>query len=354
MTFGPDHYVPVLKAKRGEKKALQEIAAPLRPRITPLIEIVERKSDRAIDEHIEKTFKGLAEAAHPYTRCLLDVREIAPDGPEAAAKAFKQADDDGIRFTPVTGISRTADVAAALAYRDKGLAIRLTRKEFEAGRIPRELPRFLAQHDLPPEQVDLIVDLGPVDYELIVAGVINLTEQFLADVPDHVRWKTLTVSACAFPQSMGRVPRMSEDFVDRVEWLAWRDGLHARRTKLQRLPTFSDCGIQHSSGVEGFKPGVMPVSAAIRYTLLESWLLIKGESTWSTSATLQFPQLARQLVYGHLRTHFAGSGHCEGCRSTAAAADGHPRLGSLEVWRRIGTTHHVTRTVGDLMSLPWP
>lgn len=354
MTFGPDHYVPVLKTKRGEKKALQEIAASLRPRITPLFEIVARSPDKGLPQHLETTFKDLAEATYPYTRCLLDAREIALDGPEAAAKAFERADSDGIRFTPVTGISRSADVSAALAHRDNGIAIRLTREEFEAGRIRQELPRFLAHHGLTPEQVDLIVDLGPVDNELIATGVVNLTEQFLGDVPDHERWKTFTVSSCAFPQSMGRVQGRSEDFVDRVEWLAWRDGLHARRTKLRRLPAFSDCGIQHPSGVEGFDPRVMQVSAAVRYSLPESWLLIKGESTRSTPAILQFPELATQLVYGHLRSHFAGSAHCEGCRSAAAAADGDEGFGSAEVWRRIGTIHHITRTVGGLLSLPWP
>ena len=42
MTFGPHHYVPVLKVKRGEKKALQCIAPGLQPKVTPLLEIVEK------------------------------------------------------------------------------------------------------------------------------------------------------------------------------------------------------------------------------------------------------------------------------------------------------------------------
>ena len=40
MTFGPHHYVPVLKIKRGEKKALAAIEPSVRQRITPLLEIV--------------------------------------------------------------------------------------------------------------------------------------------------------------------------------------------------------------------------------------------------------------------------------------------------------------------------
>ena len=40
MNFGPDHYVPVLKAKRGEKAALLRLAPVLQSRIIPLLEIV--------------------------------------------------------------------------------------------------------------------------------------------------------------------------------------------------------------------------------------------------------------------------------------------------------------------------
>lgn len=43
MTFGSNHYVPVLKIKRGEKKALQAISSTLQPEITPLLEIVKEK-----------------------------------------------------------------------------------------------------------------------------------------------------------------------------------------------------------------------------------------------------------------------------------------------------------------------
>lgn len=353
MIYGPDHYVPVVKLKRGEKKALQSISSRLRAKMTPLLEIVERRQDKSlpIGAHLDAAFKDLADVTRLYPRCLLDCRELEPDGTAAVSEAFRRADAEGMVFTPVTGMTRK-DVSVALPYASGGLAIRLTREEFEAGRIPRDLPAFLARHGLEHSQVDLIVDLGAVD-ELITDGVVNLTQQFLADVPDHDRWRTFTVSACAFPQSMSRVQGKSEDFVERAEWKAWRV-LHANREKLARLPTFSDCGIQHPKGVEGFDPRVMQASAAIRYTLTENWLLIKGESTRRVSAIEQFPDLAKQLVYGHLRPHFAGSAHCVGCRSIVAAADDVEGHGSPEVWRRLGTTHHLTRTVEDLVSLPWP
>ncbi len=353
MKFGPEHYVPVLKAKRAEKKALGLLSPALKPTITPLVEIVERKTAKSLSAHLDTAFKGLADSAEGYSRCFLDAREIHSDGPSAAANVFDMAAKAGMVFTPVTGISRSSDVVAALRHGNSGVALRLTRTEFEDGGLAAGIRRFIDVHGLRVERTDLIVDLGAVD-SLIVEGVAELTKSFLAEVPDHQRWRTFTISASAFPRSMGGVDRNSNDLVERAEWIAWRHKLFSRRHALERLPAFSDCAIQHPQGVEGFDPRTMQVSASVRYTVPDSWLLIKGESTRRTLPSVQFPALATQLVYGHLKAHFAGVGHCNGCRSVKASADGADGLGSLEAWRRLGTVHHITSVVRDLEALPWP
>ena len=354
MSFGPYHYVPVLKVKRGEKKALQSVSPKYASRISPLLEIVERNNEKkpTPTAHLDTAFKDLAVSVQQYSNCFLDAREIAPDGPDVAANVFQRAAAEGITFTPVTGISRTADVAAALQNRDNGIALRLMRSEFEEGNLTHRVNSFLNQKGLKPAEVDLIVDLGTV-HDLVVSGITTLTKAFLGDVPVHGQWNTLTVSACAFPYSMSVVGRDSHKFVERAEWMAWRDGLYVNRTD-RRLPTFSDSAIQHSTGVEGFDPRIMPVSASIRYAVSDGWLLIKGESTRRTPPSRQFPVLATRLAYGFLRSHFAGADHCVGCESIKNAADGAPRLGSPEAWRRIGTTHHITTVMEDLASLSWP
>lgn len=355
MSFGPLHYVPVLKVKRGEKQALTLISPELVPRITPLLEVVERNESKAptLEHHLGTTFAKLAESVARYSRCFLDAREIAPDGRSAAAAVFERAAAEGIVFTPVTGITRSFDVEPALRHRAHGFALRLTRDEFEERSLPRLLDAFTRDHGLRREDIDLIVDLGAVD-DMVTPGVRALTDAFLSAVPDHAAWRTLTLSACAFPLSMGGIDRHSYDLVERADWLAWRNGLRARRNDLVRLPTYSDCAIQHPAGVEGFDPRYMAVSAAIRYTLEEDWLLIKGESSRRTLPSVQFPRLATQLVYGHLRDHFAGESHCAGCASIKRAADGAPKLGSAEVWRRLGTIHHITRVAEEVEALREP
>lgn len=352
MTFGPYHYVPVLKMKRGEKGALRAITPSLRLRVTPLLEIVERTKP-TVGGHLDTAFKDLAESLQGYPRCFLDAREIALDGPPAAEKVFSRADAAGISFTPVTGVTRTEDVAAALSYNSNGVALRLTRQEFEDGLFPGTIPRFMDTHGLTPEETDLIIDLGPVD-DFITEGIIGLTNAFLSDVPNHTKWRTFTISACAFPSSMGVVQRNSHAIVERMEWIAWRDNLRANTAVIPRLPTFSDCAIQHPIGVEGFDPRMMQVSASVRYTLPGSWLLIKGESTRNIPAREQFPALATQLVYGIHRTSYMGLCHCDGCASIRRAADGAPGLGSAEAWRRLGTIHHISTVAQKLESLSSP
>jgi len=354
MTFDAQHYVPVLKVKRGEKRALRAIAPALRKKITPLLEIVERRADgKAIGKHLDTAFDKLAESVEPYPKCFLDAHEIAKDGPRAAAAVFRRASSAGIVFTPVTGLSRTADMAAALKQPAGGIAVRLTREEFESGGLASRLKDFVTTHNLAPGTIDVIFDLGSVD-DMVTAGVIALTAAFMADVPDHPQWRTLTVSACAFPKSMGAVARNSHDTVERVDWLAWRDGLQARQRGLPRLPTFSDYAIQHPSGVEGFDPKIHQVSASIRYAQPHAWLLIKGESTKTNPATEQFPLLAERLAHGPLQPEFAGAGHCSGCESMVRAVGGAPGLGSAEVWRRLGTIHHISTVMQGLAALSWP
>jgi hypothetical protein len=359
MTFGPDHYVPVLKLKRGEKAALEALTDAVRASITPLFEVPDRKAlpgkkPRELTRHIDTAFSKLGAALAGFDRFFVDCREIAPDGPGAAAEVFSHAAALGTPFTPVTGLSRTADLGAALAHKKHGTAIRLTRDEYETGHLPRDLVAFMRQNGLRHEETDLFLDLGAVE-DMIVPGVIALARGFVDDVPEPKRWRTLTVTGSAFPQSMAVVDPSSHALVDRVEWQAWHAGLYGDRPALPRLPTFSDCAIQHPRGVEGYDPRIMSASASTRVTTGERWLLIKGVSTESVLANVQFPRLATQLVYGHLqKPHWSGEGHCAGCAGMKLCADGGPKVGTPEAWRRLGTIHHLTCASEQVTALALP
>lgn len=342
-------YMPVLKTKRAEKYALTRIDKRFHQRIRPLFEIIARNPEKvnSVTEHLKSVFKNLAVCAKPYGRCFLDAREIAPDGEEAANEAFSLAVDYLLKFTPVTGVTRAADVPAVMRFGTEGIALRVTRSEFESGDLMRDVRNFVSRHALNYEGIDLIVDMESVD-EMIDDGVMACAEAFLAELPELKRWRTLTISGSAFPLSTGQ--RNSQKLVERVEWKAWRN----MRELLPRRSNFSDCVVQHPRGVEGFDHKKMQVSAVIRYTLDEEWLLIKGESLNRAKGWEQFQNLSTHLVHGHLRKHFEGSSHCRGCQGIHAAAAGAENYASPEAWRRIGTIHHISTVMNALSSLPEP
>src|ERR1051325_10742016 len=98
MTFGANHYVPVLKAKPAQKAALGRVAPNLKARMTPLLQIVKR-TDKNLAAHLNTAFKGLGPNLAGYSRCFIDACELEPDGPPGAAAVFQQAADLGIAFT---------------------------------------------------------------------------------------------------------------------------------------------------------------------------------------------------------------------------------------------------------------
>ena len=353
MNFDETHYVPVLKIKGGEKDALAQLSSTVRARIRPLLEVVERDDEeKTPTEHIDTTFKKFKPAVEHLRSYFLDCREVAPAGPEIAEDVFRRAEELGVRFVPVTGITRSVDQQAALAHRTNGLALRLTVDEFDKQLVRNELLPFVKTIGVPREVIDLIVDLGAVD-DMVLPGAQNQAADFLNDIPDPTSWRTLTLSAAAFPIGMGDLQSRSHDLLDRIDWLTWRDGIRAANS-FPRAPTYSDGVIQHPSGVENIDWRTRTPSASIRYATGDQWLRIKGESTRVNLPSDQFPALAENLVDGHLSTYFAGASHCEGCFGIRCAADGADGYGGLTKWRTIGTIHHITHVIEQLDALAAP
>lgn len=353
VSFGPDHYVPVLKIKRGEKGALADLGATHPGAFTPLLEVVARKSDKTLSRHLDTTFEKLSRSVAKLGRCFLDTRDLAADGESASLTVFKRARAEGIGFVPVVGVTRTVGNTAALEHRENGVALRITRKEMESGGLAHDIHDFLQANALSQRAVDLIMDMGDVS-QMISVGVSALADAFLREIPDHAKWRTFTLSGCAFPSSMGVVGKNSHRLWERSEWVCWK-GLYAQRAGLSRLPTFGDYAIQHPKGVEDFNPTTMAVSASSRYATGDHWLLVKGESAKIKRPGIQFPKIAESIMTNQHGNYYKGAHHCTGCKMIYDAANNAPGIGSAEKWRLLGTIHHLSTVLQeDLSALHWP
>jgi hypothetical protein len=343
-------YVPVLKLKRAEKSALTHLDSTIKGKIVPLFEVVERRPERTLEEHLSLAFSGLGDSLEGISAWFLDTREIEADGEPAARRAFELARGFASRLVPVTALHRGAGQDPALEFGENGLCLRLSRADLDSGSLHSDVAAFMDRTGLSAATVDLVVDLGPVD-DMVIPGIMTFAKVFLNQVPDISAWRSVILSACSFPRSMGIVDANSCRLRERGEWAAWQAGLFNRRSAIPRLPTYSDCAIQHTLGVEGFDPRRMQVSASIRYATPDNWLLVKGVSTRRIRAVEQFPVLAQKLAGGRLSAYYHGSDHCAGCAGIQACADHEKGLGSAEVWRRLGTIHHISLTVDALSTL---
>src|ERR1700719_3256264 len=172
-------YVPILKGREGEYRALAQLEPAVRAGLMPVIEIpsvpwdfVSDSPARTIDAHLQTIGRKLREA-WPGDRALFaDLLWIAPeermaDGRQPVSFVFDAARQEGVKLVPVTGLERGDDYHAAvreIIARDRlGLMLRLDDEQLtDLASVPAEIGRLLDQLGVAPRDVDVIVDLREV------------------------------------------------------------------------------------------------------------------------------------------------------------------------------------------------
>lgn len=359
LKFAAKHYVPILTWKQAEQAALLNTPTALRTQFTPLIEIVPIPTDldtgdptRTLEGHIDPAIDKLVTSWGTTLAFFLDPGEVALDlsstGTDGAMYVYNSAQARGLPFIPVTGIYRSAtDIAAAFSHRQRGVCIRLFSDDLNNPSLPNDLVQFISNNNITPSDVDIVIDLDAVS-RIPQYALASTSRALIQALPNITAWRTLTLAGCAFPDLTGvQGPRL----FPRTEWLVWLQ-LYSARAALPRLPTFGDYVIQSPEGIDGYDPRFMPMTPAIRYTVNNDWLVIRGQSSKQIRLAQQYPMMAAQLVASS--PPFYGANHSQGCADAAACASGRPGFGSPVVWRRIGTAHHLVVVTGQISALTFP
>src|SRR6266498_4658070 len=141
MSFGHRHYVPCLRWKQGEYKAMSLLSNGARDLITPLIEIPEKGFDfetwtdkKSIDEHLAPVAKRVKQNWQRRL-CFVDLNlipssELMRGGVHPVKFIFDQLRVLECSAIPVTGLTRNAQYQVAVkqtAAKDKrGLCLRIS------------------------------------------------------------------------------------------------------------------------------------------------------------------------------------------------------------------------------------
>ena len=339
------HYVSVLKWKRGERDGLKLLRREVRPRITPLIEMLPPKAE----QNYAADFVEQLVAAWGTGRVMLDSAKLGgiENGVALYGAALALAAKQDVSVVPVVGLHRDKkQIRTGRAPRAPGLALRVNTEDMggvdDSGRdvLKTEVARFVTAAGTPRDRIDLLLDVGPLAGISTREAAAAVARHMVAAAPDLEAWRSVTLLASAFPQSVD-AKSGGTTTIERVEFPIWR-ALAAEHPRLR----FGDYAIQHPT-LKELDPKKIKPAAAIRYTDEDHWLVVKGNSVKDHGGA-QFRSLAKRVVTA---PEYKQPAHCTGCEAAMACSEGELTAGSLEAWRRYGTTHHLTLTTEQLGAL---
>jgi hypothetical protein len=345
--FNYKHYVPILKGKRAEPRTLAVLHS--KRHVTPLIEAV---PSRPVDQvPIDMAGQWPNDQRYFIDLIFLDDPddEIVPaQANHAVRSCFATVQAGGQTAVPVTGLARSPGYQSAVKQvsdeQGYGIVLRLVADDFEdPEELETSLDAAIEFFDLERSDIDLILDAGSVADNS--AGVVAQLHRAQIDlVPNLNDWRTLTVSASAFPLGLAPLARDQWNVADRVDWRGWRSLVIGPRPPA-RLPSFSDYAIAHPA----LPPeGRATILAQLRYAAPNSWLIWKGRNAFKNGFE-QFYAICADLIQ---RPEYRGPNFSHGDGEIQQKANNVGGPGSAETWRQIGTNHHLETVLEQIANLP--
>ncbi|UXZ55821.1 beta family protein [Halomonas sp. 7T] len=351
------NYVPILKWKQGEYTALKELYPQDKALLTPIAEVVpiptvydETRDPVELDAHVSKLPRQME--AHWGTEdpiwidsWLLD-SPILQDGSHVLEWIMDELRSLNVKAIPVAWTSydsQTMQVIKTAVQKDgRGVCIRLDEAAGDEPDLTQLLDSTLAKLELHPEDVDLVLDVGSVGAAEIDRAVISC-RHLLNQLPHINQWRTLVLAASGFPENMsGQGVGIST--IQRADWLMWErvsQDYHNRR--LERLPLYGDYAIAHPE-IADLDPRTMQMSANIRYTSEDTWVIFKGRGVKKYGFEQIFG-LCQQLI---AHPCYRGAGFSFGDEIYSKRANKTESVGNASQWRRDATNHHLTFVVRQL------
>lgn len=356
-------YVPILKGKEGEFGALEVLPSAAKDSLRPLIEIPDVPIDHSTGAPRKSVDDHLSRLIHRLTDCWLGrdayidlpfVKEgsLLEDRRPALEALLADCASKGTVLTPVVGLAKdpwyVLQAAAHARKHDTGLCLRLRSADFDEEHDTAEQVRALVERcKLDRDVVDLLLDLGELESRKTdLNRNLLVARGLLSQIPTPNDWRRLIVGATTFPPDLSEVAASTTEELPRGEWMLW-EALQRRPERLPRRDViYADYAISHPAPMD-IDPRKMRMSASIRYTTDQDWLVVKGRNV-RTYGFEQYFELCETLV-GH--EAYYGREFSWGDRYIAQCADRSLGPGNATTWRKVGTNHHIT-VVQDQLSRP--
>jgi Beta protein len=345
LQFSHKHYVFIAKLKRGEIWALNYLSTTAKAATTPLLEICPPQPGRQLATYATETLETVrAEWGLPF---FLDTRYLISSGgpsPASAQIVFGAARALNLEAVPVTSIAYSSafqnEIRNVIAADGRGVMIRLLTADFNnPALLSQYLTALMQVLQVAQNQVDILIDL---EYRPEQVAVQQLGSYSLVNLPSISDWRTVTLAAGCFPDSISNMNMGNWNPVPRSDWSGWLQTNAVRSATGLRQASFGDYGIRC-----GGPPRNIPNTPApnIRYSDLQQVLVRRGSKSPGTMRAI-----CTSLVG---MPNFSGAQFSQGDLELAAKATNPGSAnGSPENWIQWCTNHHLALTVSQIQNLP--
>lgn len=329
-------YVPILKWKQGEQRALRTLAMTDKATCIPVLELLGEAFETEEEPLADVCTNICAEIAKNWgtTPVFIDFDDDLDA--QVVTAMFNAGRGRQLALVPVTSLWRSAPwqaaVAATIRADGRGVCFRVSPEEVYDTAFSQAILQLATTLGVSLNVIDIVLDWEAIAEDEGPRTAIT-ARAALAFVPQVASWRSITFAASSFPKLLSSVG-VGRGLITRAEWQA--HGLILQAPNLQRSLAFGDYAIAHPV----YEPTQFTGSAAIRYTIDAEWLIYRGTSLRLPNAYQQFPAMCRLLVAD---PEYRGAGFSWGDDQIAQYAAGTlTGTGNLSTWRAVGTNHHVT------------
>ncbi|SHK62044.1 beta family protein [Paramaledivibacter caminithermalis] len=354
-------YLPILKWKMGEQKAVEELPDILKDRIIPLFEIPPIEWDyenecykKTIDQHLEKVPKtikaswGLNRPFFVDMPYLTDETDELTNGLHALEHLHNELIKEGLSAIPTvycTDDDYILDIVKDVVSKNvSGVCIRI--KEKDLLELEELIENLLNKLNINEKDVDLIIDLAyipPIEYDQNLNNSISI----IRAIPDKTNWRSISLCGTSIPESMSDVEKDSLTNIPRLEYKIWKYIFDkAKDSKYIFAPNFGDYCVQNPSLVD-MDPRIMKPTPNIRYTIDNDYMIVKGHYIKKKKYT-QCNILCKKII-NHPK--YMGKNFSWGDKYIYECGNNCASTGNGTTWRKVGTNHHISFVIDQLSKM---
>lgn len=334
-------YIPILRWKQGEQHALRKVDAADRQWMLPIAEVQVVEASVA-QPKLEKTMLSSAGTDFPIGVDFAEAgRLLVPHS--LLADRCKRLKAAGIDAWPTLRVSHgIADLAGLSHYKGHSQIVVRSRSESTPLKDVQAVISALIKECGKDVEIHVILDMYAIGDVDVATKAAHLQPQ-VATLSALSKVKTVTVAGGSFPLSLGGLKQGGAHYLARKELEIWQ--------AVRKLPEcgkviFGDYGVTNPEPLEEIDPRKLNPAAAIRYTLTNTWRVLRGGGvkTPGKGGMGQYKNLCKILIKS---PDYSGVPFSFGDERYDFHSQALTSSGSYMTWRRDATSHHLVLTVRD-------